>query len=82
MALSLVVAIMTAAVPAQWPVGSELFQVALAISFYTVAVTLSRITAFVAATLAAAPGQCGWHDGWLAPTTRSIAVQGGVRVAR
>ncbi len=42
MALSLVVAVMTAAVPAQWPVRSELFQVALAISFYTVAVTLSR----------------------------------------
>ncbi len=60
MALSLVVAVMTAAVPAQWPVWSELFQVALASSFYTVAVTLSRITAFVAATLAAAAGQCGW----------------------
>ena len=58
---------MTAAVPAQWPVRSKLFQVALAISFYTVAVTLSRITAFVAATLAAAAVQCGWHDGWLAP---------------
>ena len=54
-------------VPAQWPVRSELFQVALAISFYTVAVTPSRITAFVAATLAAAGGQCGRHDGWLAP---------------
>jgi hypothetical protein len=50
-------------VPAQWPVRSELFQVALAISFYTVAVTLSPITAFVAA----AGGQCGRHDGWLAP---------------
>ena len=67
MALSLVVAVMTAAVPAQWPVRSELFQVALASSFYTVAVTPSRITAFVAATLAAAAGQCGRHDGWLAP---------------
>jgi hypothetical protein len=44
-------------VPAQWPVRSELFQVALASSFYTVAVTPSRITAFVAATLAAAAGQ-------------------------
>jgi hypothetical protein len=50
-------------VPAQWPVRSELFQVALAISFYTVAVTLSPITAFVAA----AGGQCGRRDGWLAP---------------
>jgi hypothetical protein len=58
-------------VPAQWPVRSELFQFALAISLYTVAVTLSRITAFVAATLAAAAGQCGW----LAPTTWSIAFE-------
>lgn len=71
MALSLVVAVMTAAVPAQWPVRSELFQVALASSFYTVAVTPSRITAFVAATFEAAAGRCGW----LAPTTRSIAVR-------
>ncbi len=59
MALSLVVAVMAGAVPAQWPVRSELFQVALAISFYSVAVTPSRITAFVAATFAAAAGQCG-----------------------
>ena len=65
-ALSLVVAVMAGAVPAQWPVRSELFQVALASSFYTVEVTPSRITAFVAATLAAAAGQCGRHDGWLA----------------
>src|SRR6266851_3658587 len=50
----------TAAVPAQWPVRTELFQVAPAISLYTVAVTMSRITAFVAATLAAAAGQSGW----------------------
>ena len=28
---------------------------------------MSRITALVAATLAAATGQGGWHDGWLAP---------------
>ncbi len=70
-ALGLVVAVMAGAVPVQWPVRSELFQVALASSFYTVAVTPSRITAFVAATLAAAAGQCGW----LAPTTRSIAVR-------
>jgi hypothetical protein len=55
-ALSLVVAVMAGAVPAQWPVPSELFQVALASSFYTVAVTPSRITAFVAPTLAAAAG--------------------------
>jgi hypothetical protein len=58
--LSLVVAVLTAAVPAQWPVRTELFQVALAISLYTVAVTMSRITAFVAVTLAAAVGQTGW----------------------
>jgi hypothetical protein len=51
---------MTAAVPAQWPVRTELFQVAPAISLYTVAVTMSRITAFVAATLAAEVGQSGW----------------------
>jgi hypothetical protein len=70
-ALSLVVAVMAGAAPAQWPVRSELFQIALAISFYSVAVTPSRITAFVAATLAAAAGQCVW----LAPTTRSIAVR-------
>jgi hypothetical protein len=58
---------MTAAVPAQGPVQSKLSQVAPAISFCTVADTLSRITAFVAAALAAAAGQCGWHDGWQAP---------------
>ena len=46
----------------QWPVRGELFQVALAISLYIVAVTMSRITAFVAATA----DQGGWHDGWLA----------------
>ena len=34
--------------PAQWPVRTELFQVALAISLYTVAVTMSRITATTA----------------------------------
>ncbi len=60
LAVSLVVAVLTAAVPAQWPVRTELFQVAPAISLYTVAVTMSRITAFVAATLAAAVGQSGW----------------------
>jgi hypothetical protein len=52
-----------AAVPAQWPVRTELFQVALAISLYTVAVTTNRITTFVTlvvATLAPAAGQSGW----------------------
>jgi hypothetical protein len=39
---------------------NRLFQVALAITLYTLAVTMSRITAFVAETLAAAAGQSGW----------------------
>ena len=60
LAVSLIVAVLTAAVPAQWPVRTELFQVAPAISLYTVAVTMSRITGFVAGTLAAAAGQSGW----------------------
>ena len=60
LAVSLIVAVLTAAVPAQWPVRTELFQVAPAISLYTVAVTMSRITGFVAGTLAAAVGQSGW----------------------
>jgi hypothetical protein len=50
------VMVLIAAVLAQWPVRGELFPV-----------TLSRITAFVAATLAAAADHCSWHDGWLAP---------------
>ena len=66
-ALSLVVAVMAGAVPAQWPVRSELFQVALASSFYTVAVTPSRITAFVAATLAAAAASAAGLPALLAP---------------
>ena len=60
LAVSLIVAVLTAAVPAQWPVRTELFPVAPAISLYTVAVTMSRITGFVAGTLAAAVGQSGW----------------------
>jgi len=48
-----VVAVM-AAVLTQWPVRGELFPVALGIGLYTVAVTLSRTTALVAAALAVA----------------------------
>jgi signal transduction histidine kinase len=60
-----------AAVLAQWPVRGELFPVALAIALYTVAATMSRATALVAAALAVAAeapaaGQGGWHSGWLA----------------
>jgi len=59
-----------AAVLAQWPVRGELFPVALAIALYTVAATMSRATALVAAALAVAAeapaaGQGGWHNGWL-----------------
>jgi DNA-binding CsgD family transcriptional regulator len=62
--------VLMAAVLAQWPVRGELFPVALAIALYTVAVTLSRATALVAAALAVAAeipaaGQGGWHDAWL-----------------
>jgi signal transduction histidine kinase len=63
--------VLTAAVLAQWPVRGTLFPVALAIALYTVAATLSRRAAFVAAALALAAevpaaGQGGWHDSWLA----------------
>ena len=49
-----VVIVLMAAVLAQWPVRGELFPVALAIALYTVAITLSRATALVAAALAVA----------------------------
>jgi signal transduction histidine kinase len=60
------------------PVRGELFPVALAVSLYTVAVTMSRATAIVAAALAAAAeapaaGQGGWHNGWLAVVYEVIA---------
>ena len=48
------VVVLMAAVLAQWPVRGALFPVALAISLYTVAATMSRTTALVAAALAAA----------------------------
>src|SRR6202161_3618871 len=73
------VVVLTAAVLAQWPVRGELFPVALAIALYTVAATLSRATALVAAALAAAAeipaaGQGGWHNGWLAVIYEIIAI--------
>jgi signal transduction histidine kinase len=59
-----------AAVLVQWPVRGELMPVALAIALYTVAATMSRSAALVAAGLAVAAeapaaGQGGWHNGWL-----------------
>jgi signal transduction histidine kinase len=73
------VVVLTAAVLAQWPVRGELFPVALAIALYTVAATLSRATALVAAALAVAAeipaaGQGGWHNGWLAVIYEVIAI--------
>ena len=72
------VVVLMAAVLAQWPVRGALFPVGLAISLYTVAATMSRATALVAAALAAAAeipaaGQGGWHDGWLAVIYEVIA---------
>jgi signal transduction histidine kinase len=65
------VMVLVAAVLAQWPVRGELFPAALAIALYTVAATMSRAAALVAAALALAAeipaaGQGGWHNGWLA----------------
>ena len=73
------VVVLMAAVLAQWPVRGALFPVALAIGLYTVAATLSRTTALVAAALAVAAeipaaGQGGWHDGWLAAIYEVIAI--------
>lgn len=73
------VVVVMAAVLAQWPVRGALFPVALAIALYTVAVTMSRATALVAAGLAAAAevpaaGQGGWHNGWLAVIYEVIAI--------
>ncbi len=48
------VMVLMAAVLAQWPGRGELFPIALAISLYTVAVTMSRATALVATALAVA----------------------------
>ena len=73
------VIVLMAAVLTQWPVRGELFPVALAIALYTVAATLSRSAALVAAalTLAAeisAAGQGGWSDSWLAVIFEVIVV--------
>jgi signal transduction histidine kinase len=73
------VMVLIAAVLAQWPVRGELFPVALAISLYTVAATLSRVSAIVAGVLAAAAeipaaGQGGWHNGWLPVIYEIIAI--------
>ncbi len=73
------VLVVMAAVLAQWPGRGELFPVALGIGLYTVAVTLSRTTALVAAGLAVAAeapaaGQGGWHDGWLAVIYEIVAI--------
>ncbi len=73
------VVVLMAAILAQWPVRGELVPVALAITLYTVAATLSRNTALVAAALAVAAevpatGQGGWHDSWLAMIYVVIAI--------
>ena len=73
------VMVLMAAVLAQWPVRGALFPVALAISLYTVAVTMSRATALVAAALTVAAevpatGQGGWHNSWLAMIYEVIAI--------
>jgi signal transduction histidine kinase len=75
------VVVLMAAVLAQWPVRGALFPVALAIGLYTVAATMSRATALVAAVLAVAAevpaaGQGGWHNSWLAAIYVVIAVAG------
>ena len=64
------VVVVMAAVLAQWPVRGALSPVALAIALYTVAATLPRPAALVAAALAVAAelpaaGQGGWRDSWL-----------------
>ena len=73
------VMVLIAAVLAQWPVRGKLFPVALAISLYTVAATLSHVSAIVAGVLAAAAeipaaGQGGWHNGWLPVIYEIIAI--------
>ena len=73
------VVVVMAAVLAQWPVRGALFPVTLAIALYTVAVTMGRAAALVAAALAVAAevpaaGQGGWHDSWLAVIYEVIAI--------
>jgi signal transduction histidine kinase len=73
------VVVLMAAVLAQWPVRGALFPVALAITLYTVAVTMSRATTLVAAALTVAAeipatGQGGWRNSWLAVIYEVIAI--------
>jgi len=75
------VTVLMAAILAQWPVRGALFPVALAIALYTVAATMSRAAALVAAVLAvaaeiSATGQGGWHNSWLAAIYVVIAIAG------
>jgi signal transduction histidine kinase len=75
------VMVLIAAVLALGPVRGALFPVALAIALYTVAATMSRATALVAAVLAVAAeipatGQGGWHNSWLAAIFVIIATAG------
>jgi hypothetical protein len=79
------VVVVLAAVLTQWPVRGQLFPVALAIALYTVAATLSRTTALVAAILAVAAqapatAQGGWHNAWL-PAIYEVIVIAGVLIA-
>jgi signal transduction histidine kinase len=74
-----------AAVLVEWPVRGDLYPVALAISLYTVAATMRRADALVAAALAAgavlpAAAQGGWLNGWL-PAVYEVAAIAGVLVA-
>jgi signal transduction histidine kinase len=73
------VVVLMAAIVAWWPVRGELVPVALAITLYTVAATLSRNLALVAAALTVAAeipatGQGGWHHSWLAMIYEVIAI--------
>ena len=75
------VMVVMAAVLAQWPVQGDLYPFGLAIALYTVAATMSRRSALVAAalTLAAelsAAGQGGWSDSWLAVSYEVIGIAG------
>ena len=73
------VIVLITALLAQWPVQGALYPVALAIALYTVAATMSRAAALVAAVLAVAAevpaaGQGGWGDSWLAVTYEVVVV--------
>ena len=75
------VTVVIAAVLAQWPVRCALFPVALAICLYTVAASMNRTSALVAAALAVvaeapAAGQGGWLKAWLALIFEVIAIAG------